>query len=488
MDSCLNENKLPDVYEDIINSNIPKHIHFIGIGGISMSGLAEILMKNGHHISGSDMKPSSTTEKLEKMGMTIYIGHSEDNIKNPDLVVYTAAIKNDNPEFIKAQRLGIPIIDRATLLGLIMKKYPYSVAVSGTHGKTTTTSMISMVTLECGLNPTVHIGGELEYIGGATRSGGSAYFIAEACEYCESFLKLYPFIAVILNIEYDHADYYKDIEHIRSSFLKFASLVPENGYVVVCADDENIAMILDKIPAHKVTYGINQGKKNRSSGKYTWSAENITIDPISSCASFTLLNEGREIDTVRLAVPGIHNVYNSLATIAVCHLLGCNLRGIKTALEKFTGTHRRFEFKGFFKNNIRVYDDYAHHPTEIKATLKAAKTMSSSRDSRIWCVFQPHTYTRTKALLDEFASSFFDADRVIIADIYAAREPNIYGIDSGMLAEKINETSGNAMYISGFEAIANYLQDNVLPGDMVLTVGAGDIYKVGEILLKRNND
>ncbi len=452
-----------------------KHFHFIGIGGISMSGLAEILINLGHKVTGSDIRPSNITQKLESKGAIIYYNHDEGNINNPDAIVYTAAIKNNNPELVKARSLNIPVIDRATLLGLIMKKYPYSIAISGTHGKTTTTSMIAMIMMESGLDPTVHIGGELEYIGGATRIGESDYFIAEACEYYESFLKFYPYIAVILNIEFDHADYFMDIEHIKNSFLKFAHLVPEDGYVVACVDDVNVTSLMDKIPSNKITYGIN-------SETYTWSANNICFDT-AGCASFALLKEGKEIDTIKLSVPGMHNVYNSLAAIASCHLVGCSISGIKQGLSKFTGTHRRFELKGAY-NNIKIIDDYAHHPSEIKASLKAAK---NSNCSKIWCVFQPHTYTRTKILLDDFAVSFFDADTVIVSDIYAARETDNGEINSKALVAKINKAGGKAIYMRNFDTIVEYLKNNSLPGDLILTMGAGDIYKVGELLLKETH-
>ncbi|HOJ12752.1 MAG TPA: UDP-N-acetylmuramate--L-alanine ligase, partial [Clostridiales bacterium] len=418
---------------------------------------------------------SNITQKLESKGAVIYYNHDKGNINNPDAVIYTAAIKDNNPELVKARSLDIPIIDRATLLGLLMKKYPHSIAVSGTHGKTTTTSMIAMVMLEYGLDPTVHIGGELEYIGGTTRIGGNDYFVTEADEYYESFLKFYPYIAVILNIEFDHADYYKDIEHVKSSFLKFTNLVPKDGYVVVCADDISISSIMDKITANKITYGIN-------TDTYTWSAKNILFD-MSGCAVYTLLKEGKEIDSIKLNVPGIHNVYNSLAAIAASYLAGCSIVGIKRGLCKFTGTHRRFELKGIF-NNIKVIDDYAHHPSEIKATLKAAK---GSNHSRIWCVFQPHTYTRTKTLLNEFAVSFSDADTVIVSDIYAARELDNGEINSKALVGKINEAGGRAIYLKDFDTITEYLKNSSLPGDLIITMGAGDIYKVGELLLKETH-
>ncbi|HHV97118.1 MAG TPA: UDP-N-acetylmuramate--L-alanine ligase [Clostridiaceae bacterium] len=460
--------------DNILNSKNIKKIHFIGIGGISMSGLAEILFDLGYIVSGSDENKSSITDKLQSKGIDVFIGHNPQNIKNPDLVVYTAAVKDDNPELEKARALGIKTIDRATLLGEIMKKYPYSIGVSGTHGKTTTTSMISLIMLEAGLDPTIHIGGELDYICGTTKTGNSDYFVTEACEYKDSFLKFYPYIAVILNIDLDHVDYFKDIEQIMDSFVNYASHVKEGGCVIACGDDGNVLSILDRISAPVIIYGLNN--KN-----CTWSAKDISFDA-SGYSSFTVLKDGREMETIKLYVPGIHNVYNSLAAIATCYRLGCSMAAIKKGLNKFTGTHRRFEEKGIFKG-VKIIDDYAHHPSEIKATLKAAKSRGFSK---IWCIFQPHTYTRTKSFLKDFASSFNDADTVIVTDIYAAREKDTGEIHSRILAEEINCVSGNAIYMSDFQSIANYIKDNVSTGDVVITMGAGDVYKVGDILLKEN--
>ena len=448
-----------------------KHIHFIGIGGISMSGLAEILLSMGYKVSGSDIKVSNITKKLEKMGAKIYPFHSEENIINPDLVVYTAAVREDNPERIKAVRLNIPTIERAVLLGEIMKKYPYSIAISGTHGKTTTTSMVSMIMLEAELDPTIHIGGELDAIGGNTKIGGSRYFIAEACEYVESFLKFHPYLAIVLNIELDHVDYFKDIEHIKASFLKFASLIPLDGYLVVCADDSNASSLLDKVDCKKITYGVN-------SQNAMYRAKNIVFDNFG-CASYTLIYNNEPVSIIKLSVPGIHNVSNSLAAAASCLAIGCRLDSIKYGLSKFTGTHKRFETKGII-DDIKVIDDYAHHPSEIRATLKAAKQCTHTR---IWCIFQPHTYTRTKAFINEFADSFEDADNVIVCDIYAAREKDTGEIHSRVLADKINAVEPKAIYIKSFQNIVDYLLKNAAPGALILTMGAGDISKVGEMFL-----
>lgn len=449
-----------------------KRIHFIGIGGISMSGLAEILASQGYIITGSDIKASSITQKLEKMGIKVTIGHFADNVTGSDLIVYTAAVKADNPELAAAGEIGIPCIDRATLLGGIMRGYPRSVAVSGTHGKTTTTSMISMIMLEEGLDPTVHIGGELTQIGGTTRVGKSDYFIAEACEYAGSFLKFHPYLAVILNIEFDHADYYKDLEQVRTAFAGFAKLIPEDGCLLACGDDPAIAAILEQVPCKKVSFGLQDDKND-------WSAANITFDDLG-CGKYTLLQHGKPAAEIKLKVPGVHNVSNSIAAIAACSIMGCSLSSAVKALQKFGGTHRRFELKGIC-DGITVVDDYAHHPTEVAATLKAAKNCAQSR---IWCVFQPHTYSRTKYLMDEFSSAFKDADIVIVSDIYAAREADSGDVNSGMLADRISSTGKQAIYIMDFESIVEYLDKNAVSGDLIITMGAGDIYKVGELFLE----
>ncbi|HEY9061847.1 MAG TPA: UDP-N-acetylmuramate--L-alanine ligase [Pseudobacteroides sp.] len=458
--------------KNLLDPKIIKKIHFVGIGGISMSGLAEILLSQGYEISGSDMKASSITDRLQSMGIKFFNGHSSDNIENPDLVIYTAAVKKDNPELVKSQGLGIKTIERSVLLGQIMKQYPFSINVSGTHGKTTTTSMVTMIMMEAGMDPTVHIGGELNAIGGNTKIGGNKYFIAEACEYVESFLKFFPFMGIILNIEADHLDYFKGLDHIKESFLKFARLIPNEGFLIACADDSNVKDLLDKIDCNIITYGIN-------SEDALWQARDINFDE-NGLGSYTLFKSNEEIGRINLGVPGIHNVSNSLAAAAACFTVGCSIDFVKSGLQKFSGTHRRFELKGF-SNDIKVIDDYAHHPSEIVATLNAAKNVPHNK---LWCIFQPHTYTRTKALLNDFSNSFSDADYVIVSDIYAAREPDNGEINSLILSEKINEVSPKAKYIKHFEDIANYLHEKASPGDLIITMGAGDIYKVGEIFLK----
>ncbi|NLK86690.1 MAG: UDP-N-acetylmuramate--L-alanine ligase [Clostridiaceae bacterium] len=458
--------------DGLLSSKDIKRVHLTGIGGISMSGLAEILADLGYIVTGSDMKQSSIIQKLDRMGIKTTIGHHAENVMGADLLVYTAAVKADNPELTAAVRAGIPCIDRATLLGEIMKKYPRSIAVSGTHGKTTTTSMISMIMLEEGLDPTIHIGGELAAIGGTTRIGKSDFFIAEACEYAGSFLKFHPKLEVILNIEFDHADYFRDIDDVRDTFGRFAALVPEDGGIVANADDINAMDIISGIPCAKVTYGLK-------SEKCTWGARDISFDE-SGNASYTLLFHGEPVIEVRLKVPGMHNVSNSLAAIAACSFMGCSPAAAARALQKFVGTCRRFEIKGI-SEGITVIDDYAHHPSEIAATLRAAGNFGHNR---IWCVFQPHTYSRTKSLMNDFTTSFDKADILILTDIYAAREADNGEVNSSMLADRITRAGKTVMYIKDFSNIVEYLDKNAQPGDIIITMGAGDIYKVGEMFLE----
>lgn len=456
---------------NILDSKQLKHVHFIGIGGSSMSGLAEILLTKGYEVSGSDIKASKATQKLESKGAEIFIGHRAENISNPDLVVYTVAVKEENAEMIRSRELNIPVIDRAELLGLLMKKHSFGIAVAGTHGKTTTTSMITTIMLESDTDPTAHIGGELDCIGGNTRIGNSEFFITEACEYYSSFLKFHPFMEVILNVEVDHVDYFRDLEHIKDTFRQFVALVPSNGYIIACTDDENTISVLEGKECNIITYGMK-------SLDAMWTAKNICYNEMG-CASFDVYNKGELMGSISLSVPGPHNVSNSIAAIAACYTCGCSMENIISGLLKFGGSHKRFEVIGLV-DDIKIIDDYAHHPSEVKATLNAAK---NTVHNKIWCVFQPHTYSRTKAFIDEFSQSFGMADNIIITDIYAAREKDPGDIHSSMLSEKIRDQGGNAIYISGFNEIAQYLDKNAEPGDLILTMGAGDIVRVGELFL-----
>lgn len=454
----------------LFSSNI-KRIHFIGIGGISMSGLAEIAISKGFEVSGSDIQDSHLIKKLIKNGAVINIPHDENNVSHADLVVYTSAVKEDNPEIIKAKELKLPIMDRASFLGNIMKTYKYGIAVAGCHGKTTTTSMISLILKNSNLDPTILIGGELDAIGGNVRIGNSPYFITEACEYMENFLKFYPFVGVILNIGEDHLDYYRDLNHIKSAFLKFAKLIPKEGCLVLCNDDPNTKEIASLVSCNVLTYGI--------SSESDYMARNIKYNSFGH-PSFEVFKNGDFSGTFNLNILGEYNVLNTLASIAVSDFLGIPYETVNKIAENFNGTHRRFELKGIC-NDITVVDDYAHHPTEINVTLKAAR---KTKHDNLWCIFQPHTYTRTKLLLNEFATSFDNADRVIISDIYASREKDTGLIHSKDLVREINKHNDNAVYIEGFHNIAKYIAENAKPGDLVMTVGAGSITDLGPIILE----
>lgn len=449
----------------------PQAIHFIGIGGISMSGLAEILMDEGFQVSGSDAHASDLTKHLEAKGAVVYEGQRAGNIKDGiDVVVYTAAIHGDNPEFQEVKRRGIPMMARAELLGQMMKNYKNAVAVSGTHGKTTTTSMLTEIFLAADSDPTISVGGILKSIGGNIRVGGPEYFVTEACEYTNSFLSFYPTMAVILNIEADHLDFFKDLDDIRSSFMRFVELVPENGTVVINSTIEHYGDIVKNVKGSVITFGSDKESK--------YSADAITYDEYAR-PTFDLYIDGRKADRITLGVEGEHNVYNALGAIAAASEYGISLENIKQGLLNFEGTKRRFEKKGDLKG-ITIIDDYAHHPQEIEATLKAARNYPHKK---LWCVFQPHTYTRTKALLPEFAEALSLADAVVLAEIYAARETDTLGVSSGDIAALLEEKGIDAWYIPTFDEIENFILENCTQGDLLITMGAGDVVKIGESLL-----
>ena len=451
----------------------PVHVHFIGIGGISMSGLAEILLKEGFTISGSDNKESALTDHLEGLGATVFYGQKASNIIDGiDVVVYTAAIHEDNEEYQAAVKKDLPMLTRAELLGQLMKNYETPVAISGTHGKTTTTSMLSHILLEGELDPTISVGGILKAIGGNIRVGNSGVFVTEACEYTNSFLDFFPKIGVILNIEEDHLDFFKDLADIRHSFRRFAELLPEDGVLVINGDIENLDELTEGLPCEVVRFGMDSSKD--------YSATNILHDKLGD-ASFDLVKNGEFIDRVALSVNGDHNVQNALAAIAVADKMGVPMDVIKRGLKGFSGTDRRFELKGQL-NGITIVDDYAHHPTEIKATLKAAKHYPHKE---IWCIFQPHTYTRTKSLFDEFVEALTLTDHVILADIYAARETDTLGISSKDVADALIEKGCDAYYFPSFEEIEDFCLERCQKGDLLITMGAGDVVNIGEELLKR---
>ena len=454
----------------------PVHVYFMGIGGISMSGLAQILIQEGFKISGSDTKESAMTKALEEKGIKIFYGQKAENItaSDPiDVVVYTAAVHPDNPEFMAAKEAGLPMLTRAELLGQIMLEYDLPVAISGTHGKTTTTSMLSKILLEAGTDPTLSIGGVFKDIGGNIRVGKSEYFVTEACEYTNSFLSFFPKISVISNIDADHLDFFKDLDDIRHSFRKFAQLLPDDGTLVINGDIENLQEITEGLKCTIVTYG--------SKDSFDYYPSDITYDAQGNPSFTAHIPMGKELK-IKLAVPGIHNVYNALASIAVASILNIEETHIVTALSQFGGTSRRFEYKGKI-GGVTIIDDYAHHPTEIKATLTAAQNYPHKK---IWCVFQPHTYTRTKALLNEFAEALSIADHVVLADIYAAREKDTLGISSKTLRDKIVSLGHECNYFptkENFSEIEKFLLQNCTKDDLLITMGAGDVVKIGDELL-----
>ena len=460
-----------------INFQEPIHIHFIGIGGISMSGLAEILFEEHFTISGSDSKESELTRHLEHMGMQIFYGQKASNIiEGIDLVVYTAAIREDNPEFAAAKEKGIPMLSRAELLGQIMDNYQNSIAVSGTHGKTTTTSMISEILLAAKSDPTITVGGILPSIGGNLRVGHSGIFVSEACEYTNSFLNFRPKYSIILNVEAEHLDFFKDINDIRNSFHKFAKLLPADGCLIINGAIDKLQEITGDLDCRVITFNKEAVNSDGSAADYYPS--DITYDELGY-PSFTLHCHGEVSGSFSLQVPGEHNVCNAVASIALADLLSID-RGITvSALHDFTGTDRRFEYKGTI-GGVTIIDDYAHHPTEIAATLHAA---ANYPHKTLWCVFQPHTYTRTKAFMKDFAKALSLADKVVLADIYAARETDTLGISSETLQAEIRALGHECYYFPSFDEIENFLLENCINGDLLITMGAGDVVKIGENLL-----
>ena len=456
-----------------INFEKPVHVHFIGIGGISMSGLAEILLKENFTISGSDNKESALTDHLAEAGATVFYGQKASNIIDGiDVVVYTAAVHEDNEEYQAAKAKGLPMLSRAELLGQLMTNYQIPIAVSGTHGKTTTTSMLSQILLAGDMDPTISVGGILKSIGGNIRVGCSEVFVTEACEYTNSFLHFFPKISIILNIDEDHLDFFKDLEDIRHSFRRFAELLPEDGTLVINGEIERLDEITHDLPCKVITYGLD------SSANY--SAVNITHNELGQ-ASFDFVKDGGFVSRITLSVNGDHNVSNALAALAVADQLGISIEVAGKGLKEFHGTNRRFEYKGEF-DGVTVIDDYAHHPTEITASLTAA---GHYPHREIWCIFQPHTYTRTKALFPEFVEALSHTDHVIITDIYAAREKNTLGISSSELADAMKENGRDVYYISDFKEIEDFCREHCKKGDLLITMGAGDVVNIGEDLIGR---
>lgn len=449
-----------------------KNIHMIGIGGVSMSGIAAILQNFGFNVTGSDMVESDATTSLRQKGIKVTIGHNLEDVAKADVIVYTAAIKDTDPEIIEAKRLNIETIERADFLGALTRCYKDTICVSGTHGKTTTTSMVSLCFVEALKDPSIQVGALLRELNGNYKVGNSEHFIIEACEYVESFLKFSPKAEIILNIDNDHLDYFKNFENIKNAFIKYVKLLPDNGVLVLNGDDDNCLDLKQFTNAKTITYGITNKKTN-------FFAVNIVFDN-DGFAEFDVYHNDSFYDRIKLNVPGMHNVLNALACISLCDAYGIDKKFIKEALSKFTGANRRFEFKGKV-NGASIYDDYGHHPTEIIAT---AKSLMNKKYNKSWVVFQPHTYSRTKNLLDDFAKALLNFDNIIVLDIYAAREKNTFDISSKDLVDKINLLGKNAKYIPDFDECVKFLKSNVQPGDIIMTLGAGTVTKIGPMLIK----
>lgn len=443
--------------------------HFIGIGGSGMSGLAKIMLELGQPVSGSDLEPSRTTKKLEALGAKIFYGHRVENISAElKTVVRSTAISLTNAEILEAKRLGIPVIHRSDFLAELCNGKK-AIAVAGAHGKTTTTSMLAHIFLQGNLDPTIYVGGELQEINGNAKYGEGEYLIAEADESDGSFLKLRPYAAIVTNIEDDHLEYYGSRENLVAAFDKFLSLVDKEGFSVLCLDDPEVKKLAAKVP-NKVTYGLKQGAD--------YLAKDIECN--QDCTKATVFYKGKKLGMLELPVPGLHNISNALATIAVSHQLGVDFVTIAQGLKTFKSAGRRFQTVALI-NDIHIIDDYAHHPTEVKATLKAARQL---KPNRIWAVFQPHRYTRTKQLFKEFGEAFCDADKVIVNSIFAASEKPIPGITGELVVEEIKSHGVDAQYIADKDDIVKHLAQEIKPGDLVITIGAGHIWTVGTDLSK----
>ncbi len=443
-----------------------RRAHLVGIGGVSMSPLAQVLKGSGMDITGSDMNESPSVEHLRSLGIPVSIGHRAENIGRAELVIRTAAVHDDNPEIAAARQAGIPVFERAQAWGSIMRSYKNALCISGTHGKTTTTSMCTHIIMAAGLDPTVMIGGTLPLLGSGHRVGHGDTIILESCEYCNSFLSFFPTVAVILNIEADHLDFFRDLEDVEHSFRTFADLVPENGMIVANAEDENTMVTLKGETRPVLTFGVERGDVH---------AEGLVWD--NGLPSFDVICRGETFAHIKLSVPGLHNVKNALAAAAAAFALAVPAAAVEQGLAAFRGAGRRFEHKGSYQG-AEVYDDYAHHPGELKALLDMAATLGYQR---VICAFQPHTYSRTKALFDDFAQVLRQPDVTLLAEIYAAREQNTIGISSNDLAQNIP----GSKYFATLDELTAYLKQLAQPGDLILTVGAGDIYTVGENLVRQ---
>lgn len=437
-------------------------IHLIGIGGSSMSGLAEMLIDQGYKVSGSDRDETYLVHFVREKGATVYIGHKAENIHGADLAVYSAAIPAENPERMEAQRLGIPCIERAVLLGQLMREYELSVAICGAHGKTTVTSMLSQILLENQKDPSIHIGGRLDAVGGSTRVGHSQIFVAEACEYNRSFLQLNPTIAVVLNIDADHLDCYKDLDEIDATFGQFLALLPENGTAIGNGDDPRVYNRIQELSCRKILFGL--------SDQNHWHPENLEEDELG-CASFDLLHENEKAAHLKMIIPGRFNVLNAIAAVAAAHELGVPPRKACETLSRFSGAHRRFE-KTDEIDGVEIFHDYGHNPTEMRNAISIARKRCRGR---LWAVMQPHTFSRVRTLFDQYLTCTREADITLVTDICAAREPDPGDLNSGMLVDGMKENGIHAVWTPSFDDTEKYLKENWKPGDLVITMGCGDI-------------
>ncbi|MDD3213645.1 MAG: UDP-N-acetylmuramate--L-alanine ligase [Eubacteriales bacterium] len=444
-----------------------RRVHMIGIGGSSMSGLARMLLAKGCLLTGSDNLETYSTKALREAGVPVTIGHKPENLHGAELVVYTVAILPDNPERVEAGRLGLPVLERATLLGQLMEGSKTAIGVCGTHGKTSTTSMLAQALVQAGVDPTVHIGGSLDFIGGSTRIGEGEVFLTEACEFNASFLHLRPTVAVITNIEEDHLDFYRDINDIQNTFGKFLSLLPEDGCAIGNGDDERIIALLDALDCRTVTYGMGEA--------CDWRPLNLVYDP-EGRGSFDAALHGEILGHVELKVAGFFHVYNALATVACAEALGADLSKACAALGEFVGAHRRFELTGE-SDGVKLYHDYGHNPTEMRNVLSVAKLQPHNR---LWAVMQPHTYSRVKRLFNDYLTCTKDADITLVTDIYAAREKDPGDIKAEQLVEGMRENGINAVHTPSFDDTENYLRAHWQPGDLVLTMGCGNINQLNE--------
>ncbi len=458
---------------EIIDLKQYKHIHLIGIGGISMSAIAETLHNWNYTVTGSDLAQSELTDKLNMHGIKTVIGHDLENAKNSDLIIYSAAISDSDPEMIIAKENNIPLIDRGKFVGYLTKLYKETICVSGTHGKTTTTSMLSICFINAKKDPSIEVGAILNSIGGNYRVGNSDYFILESCEYKANFLKFFPKTEIILNIDNDHLDYYKTFDNIVKTFQDFVSILDEDGLLVTNADDKNCLDLKNITKSKFISYGIDNINAN-------FVAKSISFNS-NGFPKFDVYKNNEIYTTIELSVAGKHNILNALACTAVCDYYNISKEVIKSSLKEFTGAERRLEFKGKLNKDVSIFDDYAHHPTEISATANAIKNKTYNKS---WVVFQPHTYSRTKSLLDDFAKALSNFDNLIVLDIYAAREQNTFDISSKDLVKKLEENNKKALYMPDFSEVVSYLKQNVSKNDIIITLGAGTVTQIGPMLLK----